>query len=113
MRYLYKPGDRVVSRKLQRAGKVAFIADAISVQGGYRVVFDGDGKEGNIKFVLEDDLYPESPTYEQAKRELSRSLEAIITHEKAHLLLLEESIKWAKKMWELMPENEPSVKDGE
>lgn len=114
MKYLYKKGDRVVSRKLKgRAGKVS--EPTHWPQEGYRVYFDKtEDSDPKLVFSLEDDLYPESPTYEQAKRELCRTMKAMIEHAKVHLTLLEESIAWAQKMKELKPpENEPSVKDGE
>jgi hypothetical protein len=107
MRYLYKKGDRVVSRKLKRAGKIS--TECHFPFEGYRVYFDKtEDSDPKLIFSLEDDLYPESPTYEQAKRELCRTMEALITHAKAHLTLMEESIEWAKKTKALMPpENKP------
>lgn len=107
MRYLYKKGDRVVSRKLKRAGTIC--ATTNYPQEGYRVNFDEDPNEphwtGNggpkIAFSIEDDLYPESPTYEQAERELCRVMMQMVEQAKAHLALLEEATGWAKKMVEL------------
>lgn len=102
MRYLYKKGERVVSRLYKRAGKVS--ATANYPQEGYRVYFDATAdSDPKLIFSLEENLYPEAPTYDQAKRELCRALERIIAHEKIHLELLHESMHWAKTMKALMP----------
>lgn len=116
MKYLYKKGDRVVSRYPAMKGRHGTIsATANYPREGYRVNFDADPNEPHwtgdgvpkIVFSLEENLYPEAPTYEQAKRELCRALERIIAHEKIHLTLLEESMHWAKAMKALMPPDQP------